>query len=406
MSRKTFSLFVIFAIVCFVAKAQEVYHMRGYVFDSLTMKPLANVEIMCENSTKLFTDVNGYFSFYSLSPVCNAELHCISYDTVTVELNCSAPATIFLYHISYKLNAVDISANLPRDLLSGKSYQVMDYEFLGDKIILMVYERQSIFLPKLLLIDREGDTLSDMDVHKPVRLDRDYDGKVYYVSKLTSYEISADSDQIRLINPVNTEDFENLKSSIVDHNGYYYYLRQYLFNNLMLNYYNYDEVNDSLFCFRTITDMDMIRRNRWGVYFDGKEEDIRFQQLIMNRPVNAPLLKLGDTMMVFNFIESKIEKYNLKSDILEQIGIDFHQNRNFSGQLYVDPVRLKVYTLFMSNGIARIKEISTTSGDVLKTADVPRFVFIENIKIHDGILYFLYKSKDLSEYKKLYAMKI
>jgi len=392
---------------CYTGSAQKNFTISGSIFDSLTLEPVANVEVVISGFTdKAYSDEDGFFTLIVPAKSCEVELHCISYNPKKYVLNSAAPVKLYINQRSYNLSSVEISANRPKDLMPGISYQIMDYEFFGENIILLAYEKQSFLAPKLLLINNNGDTLSAVDVQKPLKLCRDFDDKVYFMSKTTSFEINADNDRITLCNPVNNEDFEKINNSIVGHDGNNYYLRQYLNNDQVLNYYNYDERNDQLGCFRTITDMETIQRNRWGAYFDGKEEDIRFQQLIMNRALYAPLVKLQDTILLFNFLQSKLEKYSLTSDTISEVTIDFHRSKSFSDDLFIDQLQSKVYTLFMKNGISQIKEISTVNGVVVQTIDIPDFVFIEKIKINNGTLYFLYKSKDLFEYKKLYTMKI
>lgn len=397
----------IFLLACYTGNAQKVYTIRGAVFDSLTLEPVANVEVVLLGYTgKTYTNEDGFFTLIVPAKNCEVEFHGISYNSKKMVLSSDVPARLYLNQRSYNLSSVEISANRPRDLMPGISYQIMDYEFFGENIILLAYEKQSFLLPKLLLINKEGDTLCAVEVQKPLKLCRDFDNNVYFMSKTTSFEINVDNNRIILSNPVNNEEYEKINNSIVGHEGNNYYLRQYQYNDQILNYYNYDECNDELYCFRTIADMEAIQRNRWGAYFDGKEEDIRFQQLIMNRALNAPLVQLQDTILLFNFLQSKLEKYSLTADTISEVAIDFHKSKNFSDDLYIDRLKSKVYMLFRKNGISQIKEISTGTGSVVQTIYIPGFVYIEKIKINDGIIYFLYKSKDLLEYKKLYSMKI
>ena len=407
VKKAVFILLHLFMFACYTGMAQKNYTVRGTVFDSLTLEPIANVEVVLSGFTgKTYTDEDGFFTLIAPEKKCEVELHGIAYNTKKFILDNEKPARLYLSQRPHSLSPVDISINRPKDLMPGKCYQIMDYEFFGENIILLAYERQSFLEPKLLLVNNKGDTLNAVNVQKPIKLCRDFDNKVYFISKTTSFEINTDSNRITLCNPVNNEDFEEINNSIVGHEGHHYYLRQYQFNDQILNYYKYDECNDELCCFRTITDMETIQRNRWGAYFDGKEEDIRFQQLIMNRALYAPLVKLQDTILLFNFLQSKLEKYSLATDTISEVNIDFHKCKGFSEDLFVDQLQSKVYLLFRKNGLSQIKEINTVNGAVMQTIEIPDFVFIEKIKIYDGTIYFLYKSKDLSEYKKLYAMRI
>jgi len=396
-------------IVSLGCNGQNLYFIKGYIIDSLSNEPVAGAEVFILNSSEiLYSDMNGFFQVPVTDTICTIEIKSISCYSKKFSFSCSADST-YLFRVvrkSYELSPVDIKTNKPIDIIADIRYTVTDYEFEGDYIVLLAYKNQSMFLPKLLLVNQEGDTLNTLDVFKPHSLAKDYDGKVYFISRTSSYEIIIDNNELKLTRPQNKEDFESINNVIVGHSENNYFLKQYQYNSQILNYYNYDEVNDKLSCFRTITDEENIQRNRRGAYFDGSEADLRFQQLIMNKPVYAPLVALNDTIMLFNFLQSKLEKYTQSLDIIQEIPISFQDDRSFSKILCIDNIRSKVYSLFNKNGISQLKEINTSDGKILRTIDIPDFVFVEKIKVYDGNLYFLYKEKDMSEYKKLYKMKI
>lgn len=408
MKRNIIILLLILLLTFSISKAQYYYLIQGYVFDSTTKNAVTNAEIIIsESNFNAITDEKGFFSVKSPIRECNIEVHCISYNLKKIHIdNTSENVNIFVSSKSYNLSPAEITTNKPKDIMPGKRYQIMDYEFAGNDIVILAYEKQSVFSPKLLLINHNGDTLCTIDVTKPLKLCSDFDGKIFYISKTESYEINIDSNFIRLCNPISNESFDRINKTIIVHAGNNYYLKQYLCNNQILNYFNFDEVNNNLNCFRSISDEDNIRRNRWGSYFDGKEEDLRFQELIINHALNAPLFKLHDTIFLLNFLQSKLEKYSVFSDTLSEVNIDFNDDKSFTNDLFIDKIQSKVYTLFRKNGISLIKQISTVNGEIIQSIEIPDFVFIEKIKIYDGKVYFLYKTKDLTEYKKLYCMKI
>jgi len=410
MNRSLTIVITMLILAHYYVPGQEVFTIRGYVFDSLTSLPVENAEIVTEGfALKTSTDKNGFFSFASSANDCWVEVCCLSYNTKKCKVSGKALSEIKISSRSYDLSSLEIRASKPLDLMPGMSYQVMDYEFSGENIIMLAYERQSIFLPKLLLINRQGDILDVLPVSRPEKLCRDFDEKVCFLTKTSFYELVSDSNEISLCYQGDREDFEQINKTIVSSMGSVFFLRQFQDNNQTLNYYSYQNETDQLNCFRHICDRIAINANRRGVYFDGKEEDLRFQELIINRPIYAPLIKIQDTILLFNFLESKLEKYRLAADTPEatgEINIALHQSKGFLDNIIIDYARMKIYGIFREKGISKLKEISSFDGHVVQTTDIPDFVFIENVKIHDGIVYFLYKSKDLSEYKKLYTMKI
>ncbi|MCK9611828.1 MAG: carboxypeptidase-like regulatory domain-containing protein [Bacteroidales bacterium] len=401
-------LLVSLACSVLLCHAQKNYTLNGHVLDSATKKPLSDAEVFLYGQVnKAYTNDQGYFFLTVSCFNCEAEIRHLSYKTVKTRISVSDDTTIiYLPAKPVNLNPVDITVSKPEEVIPGKAYHVMDYEISGDNIVLLAFENQSFLKPKLLLVSFLGDTLTNIPVNKPVGLCKDFDGKIYFISKTTAYEIMIDSEKLMLANPINIEKFNSINNVIVGHAGEHYYLRQYMYEDQVLNYYNYFEPDDSLNCFRTLADHDNIQRNRWGVYFDGKEEDLRFQQLVINRPLYAPLINLNDTLILFNFLESKLEKFSIDADKISETGITFQLGRNYVRELYIDVAMQKVYILFRKNGISQLKEISTGNGAIVLSIEIPGFVFIEKIKVNEGYLYFLYRQKDLAEYKKLYKMKI
>ncbi len=397
-----------FLLIELNGSAQVERYIHGVVYDSLTNLPLPNAEIInLDLSNKTSSDEKGSFLIKVKTMPCELEIHILSGTTKKVQVMAlDKNVEVFVCRKALELAPVEIVVNVPIEMTTSKKYYITDYEFADDKLIVLAYDYNNMMSPMLLLTNQNGDTLSQLAVWKAVKLCKDFDGKVFFVNKTTSFEITTENDELKLANPISNEEFEATNSVVIDHVGDYYFMKQLLYSNQIVNFFNYDEINDSLKCFRSITDRDEMARNRWGAYFDGKEEDIRFQELIMKNRVMASYVRMGDTIYLFNFLESKLEKYSMKADTLDAQNISFQNDKSFTNQLFVDRSQLKAYNLFVRNGISELKEINMQHGTVERAIQIPKFVFIENIKVHDGNVYFLYKEKYLEEHKKLYKMKI
>lgn len=383
-------------------------NIKGTVYDSLANSTIASVEIIAEdNSVKTFTDENGFFSLSVKRLPVLLQLRHISYLPTEVFINKKHDTLrISLTSKSVELLPVEISTNNPVQVMADKRYHIMDYEFHSDKMIVLAYENQSFFSPVLLLINQNGDTLFRLEISKPLKLCKDFSGKVILYGKSGAYTVNVDSNRLFLSDPIDREGFDAINDVIIGQSGSYYYLRKYFNNNQALNYYNYEETKDKLNCFRTIIDEDNLIRNQRGYYFDNKEEDIRFQQLIMLKPVYAPLVRINDTLVLFNFLESIIETYNTAGDPIGKNYIVFHEENGFAKMLLLDEVKSRIYFLYKRNGLSTLKEIDKDSGKIYRSIQVPEFVFIEKIRVNNGHVFFLYKDKYNQEYKKLYKLKI
>jgi glutamine cyclotransferase len=64
-----------------------------------------------------------------------------------------------------------------------------------------------------------------------------------------------------------------------------------------------------------------------------------------------------------------------------------------------------MYTKFQERGKTTIAEIDLSNGKILRTHQIPDFVFVEKISVEDDYIYFLYKDNAAMEYKKLYRTR-
>jgi len=73
---------------------------------------------------------------------------------------------------------------------------------------------------------------------------------------------------------------------------------------------------------------------------------------------------------------------------------------------YADEITGKAYSLFKINGISKLCEISLETGEIINENIIPNFKYIENIKVRNGFVYFLYRINSPLELMKLYKMEI
>jgi len=110
--------------------------------------------------------------------------------------------------------------------------------------------------------------------------------------------------------------------------------------------------------------------------------------------------------VLFNFTASEIEKFTASAIPIDTCKLDFRPDRSFKDELLIDEKEAKAYFLFRKNGFSELKQIDLKSGKIVQTIPIPSFVFVEKIKVHDNVVYFLYKEKINEEYKKLYKLRI
>jgi len=190
-----------------------------------------------------------------------------------------------------------------------------------------------------------------------------------------------------------------------------FFLKNYLYNNQLLQYYFYKDAHAKPFEFLTIADDAALHRlkdkSRLASMQGYTEDDERFEQMCFYAPLYAPLVNLNDTVMIFDFVNSKIEFFDSDAKSIKETNISFHKDHQWRKEIFVDEVRNKVYTLFREQGISKLCEVDLTKGTLGKSVQIPDFTFIEKIRVHDGKVYFLYTEKNQNaEYKQLYSFRI
>ncbi len=387
--------------------------IKGKIIDTISGKAIKDVNIQVKG-TEIGTSTNskGYFELNLRVKKPILIISHINYENKEIDLKTRHDnyLNINILQKTSELDIFNVYANKVVDIIKDKPLYVKDYDFYGDSILLLVYRNKKISKPELVLINKNGDTLSNLHIEKPEYLHFDYNDNTFLVTKHNAYQIYVNKKGIKLLFPKSRDDFEISHKPVVEASGETMFFRKYFYKNQVLAYYAYELYSDKAREFKVIGEEQGLTMlsdfNRFMSMCDYNENALRFEELIMYDPVYAPLVKIGDTICIFNYLVSKLEKYSVSGNLLEEVDISFHKEKHWKEQIFVDEIKSKVYTLFKKNGITKIKEIDMKTGLLCRTIDVPDYQFIEKIKMRDDKLYFLYKDNVDYAYKKVYKMDI
>jgi hypothetical protein len=410
MKTKLYILLLLISATSKIYCQESNYTISGFVIDSLTNLPIQKANIFTlDKKSGTTSDEKGFFSLNIDKPSKKLVVSHISYKEVEINLSngITKNVKIKLEPLTQNLTEVSISAFKVINILKDKSLFVLDYEFIDSNIICIAYPKYCFYKPTLILMNIKGDSITSIPVFKPKELYKDCFGRCNFVSKnYTMQIVITEKGDLKLVNPVETEKFYAAFNPLIDINNNFYYLKIHTERNQQINYICYNEADSSYNRFRIIRNEEAVKRNYWGAYFDGTESDIRFAEMIMNKPVYAPLFRDDDTIIIMNFNNSAIEFYNQKGDFIKEHPITFQNDKNWKEEVYYDAIFHKFYSTFKNDGITTLKEFDDKSGKIINSTKIPDFVFIEKIKVNAGYIYFLYKEKINEEYKKIYKMKI
>jgi len=382
--------------------------LNGRVIDAVSGKPISGVNLMIdETTTGTASTADGTFSIpFPHVPAVLVASH-LSYQTAKTRIvSTNDTLLLSMEPALHELGVVDISANKVIEIMKSTSYEVLDFEFMEEHLLLLANTNGNIYKPCLLVVNLQGDTLSSLNVSRPGELYRDFGGEINYLTSQSAWKVAYHNNRLSIEYMMDVDEFLSTYPAVVDVQEPWWMLQQYSMERLKLNYYRYNEMDSSLNLFCSIINQTGVDRCRRGAYFDGTESDFYFATHMMNRPVHAPLFRLEDGYVVFNFNDQRIEFFEDDGTPSVQVNAGFMKDKQCSGQILRDRVSGDFYTIFEKTGLSTLYLINIKTGTVSLAAKIPNFVFVENIIIRNSEAFFLYKDKFREEQKKIYRMKI
>jgi len=415
-------LIVILACLALFSQAQ-VLHITGQVIDGQNGQGLRNVNISLAMST--FGAVSGTGG---------------DFDLVTDTL----PANLVFSHIGYKTKRVWVEKDV-RDLVvildpdvkmlqevevldktvaypffKDEKYSVMDYEVDQDLIYLLIYKfRKS--RSELLCKTLSGDTLVPAcPIHfKPTGLFLDCLGYLHILSKDSIYQVYLGRDSIQLTHRYSLDRFHDRLENCVASSDNYLYFKKKSPDKLRVDFIKIDRKTHKKEYIASAQDdvmLNVLRDNPADYYYllnesipDGRESfvDYAWVRKILYKPNAAVMVRLGDSLCVFNTANGSLEIYNLDGQLFSEgvIPLALRDQRIWSKEIYVDSKTGLVYTSFLKNGVATLFWIDVSSYVRYRVMDISH-PFPEKIRVHGDYLFYMYDVSGEGDNKMLFKQKL
>ncbi|MFZ4784115.1 MAG: hypothetical protein ACOYLH_01480 [Flavobacteriales bacterium] len=132
-----------------------------------------------------------------------------------------------------------------------------------------------------------------------------------------------------------------------------------------------------------------------------------FQHSTYFEPVNAPIVMLHDTLVIFDHYHNCMVKTNVEGVVIDSLSIHYHlreKQERWSGKVIQDDVTKRVYSVREKGGKHFIFEIDLQSGRAL-SRQMLTHRYVEEIKLHDGYVYYIYRPFESSQNRFLYREK-
>jgi hypothetical protein len=412
--KKTTILLMLFCLgFIYQIVAQERQIIQGYCKDE-NGKAIENVSVYVHDSLLVsVTDEQGRFT-YNLAKAgmklrfAHMVFEPTHYTLTKKDLN-GKPLTINMKTKKHELLEVEVTANAPHIAYDNPVMSVLDYVIRDDGLYLLVYRRHN---SALLHLSFDLDTLHETPVSSQYKaINRDAFGDIYalddYQASQVGFMGDGEKDTMVLFPPIPKLEFYERFSTIVAATDNTFVTGWYHFFNTGLSYdLNRLGSNEEPKLLHYIEDEEAAGsiRLRQGQY-----------EVAFIEPVFAPVFADNDKFYLFAFVDHETLVYDSNGNRLKRYPLTFHEYHNWNGKMVpdrrwkqnvlMDAARKEFYTIFATDGIGTLKRIDLETGTATAVMDLSGYPFAQSVRVHDGMLYFIYTTGG-NHRKSLYRVRI
>ncbi len=395
-------------------------------------EPIEDVSVYVSNNPKLVTRTNikGKYSL-PLTFVNRTQLivRHVGYKTATLYLNSadfkngSAQQNITL-QINTLKEKVIYAKEKPETVFGSNTTSIADYEFIGNHLVVLAYEKSLKKDGYLQLATKDNILLSETKTpNKPQHLFKDFENRLYLITEFKVYTISIFQNEFRL-RPVDKDKFYSFTTRIIDTTSQHFLYSDYNPNYPAFNYYSQglqDTATKTIHRVKNNFMMDLYRaeykyapnkEKLWAYRQElvtGIDKEIwigaaNFTQSIYYEPLYAPLFVNNDTTLIFDHYSDFLFKLDKDFNKFDSIPIDYHkqkEKKNWEQPLIKDKEEHKLYVLFLKNGFYYLKPVDLNNGSTYVSFKLAN-KYVENVKVENGYVYYLYRPFESSQKKYLY----
>jgi len=326
---------------------------------------------------------------------------------------------VYLNEIHNALQEVVVQggATTQKVLHSGNEY-VVDYAFAGDEIIVASYSGDFGGHAKLFLLNNYGDTADVVAFpQEPLYLYKSCVGKIYVVSYGKFYPIQVANKHLSIGQPYDIKYLRGMKECQAMLDGNLYYKRCNADSFIVR--YSYLEKGDSIF-------HEFLGFKDSVAYIGSHEEDFihyteddrlkqmpKFEVGLLKqlwdrgslRMIDLPLFVKEDSLILFDFYKKQIRYFNHIGVEVKTVPCYFDVNKNLGATILKDEGKETFY-LFPNghHAVKWIQEIDIQTGTLGFRKFKINKPYAENIKVHNGHIYYLWQDHLHAGTMQLYVL--
>ena len=415
-TRNTFpTLLLALFVLQSVAQNQERTIVQGYCKDE-NGKAIENVSVYVHDSLLVsVTDDKGRFTYTHAKDGDKLRFaHMVfepTYHIIKEKEIDGKNLTINMKTRSHELHEVEITANMPSIAFDNPVMSVIDYTIREDGIYMIVYRRRN---SSLLHLSFDLDTLHEMKISSRYKqIYKDMYDELHIINDYQACKVgfiyNSGKQELGLYLPLSRTKFYNTYSPIVAASDSVYITGKYYYYNKELGYYCHIPYSEEEYLLHYIVDEEG-RDDIWLQMRTGGGVDYFSTERIYN-----PIYEIDNKFYLFAFTDHETIIFDAVGKELERHPLTFHEYRKWNGKMepdrrwkrkvLVDQGAKQFYTFFVNDGIYTLKRINLATGTATSVMDLSGYPFAQQLRIHNGVLYFIYPT-GINHRKALYRVRL
>ncbi|MDO5316773.1 MAG: carboxypeptidase-like regulatory domain-containing protein [bacterium] len=418
--KKTFLLMMLFCLVISMAvTAQERQIIQGYCKDE-NGKAIENVSVYAHDSLLVsVTDEQGRFTYSLAKAGMRLRFaHMVfepAYYTITEKDINGKNLTINMKTKSHELLEVEVTANAPHIAFDNPVMTVLDYTLRDDGIYLIAYRRRNAVL---LHLSFDMDTLHELPISSRYKyLTKDAFGDIYAINDYQASQVgfieygNGKKGQMNFYHSMPRKTFLDKFSTIVAASDSIFITGRYFYYNKEMGYFcNVIGGGEEHYLLHYIVDEE----GRDDIWLLTHTRGIGANFWVAD-PIYNPIYAIDNKFYLFAYTDHEVIVFDNVGKELERHPLTFHEYRKWNGKMVpdrrwkqkmmMDAARKEFYTFFVNDGIYTLKRIDLETGTATTVMDLSGYPFAQNLRIHDGVLYFIYPT-GINKRKVLYQLRV
>jgi hypothetical protein len=410
----------------FQATAQEHRIVQG-ICTNEKGKAVENVSVYVRDSQLVsVTDEHGCFTYTHAKAGDQLRFAHMVYEpafyTIKEEDLSGKPINISIKTKKHELQEVEVTANAPHIAFDNPVMSVLDYVICDDGIYMLAYRRRN---SALLHLSFDMDTLHELKISSEYKnVFRDFYGFVHVIShdKACQVGFSGYSDgqkkEMFLHPPMSLSKFYELYGPIITASDSVVITGRYAFFGLEQYYYCVTPTADTVYLLHHIVDEE--QRDDLLQMMRGKGGLDKFTTYMLSLYpklyyIFNPIFGIDNKFYLFAYTDCEVLVFDAVGNELERHPLNFHMLKKWNGKtepdkrwkkkMMADEARKEFYSFFVDDGLYTIMHIDFETGSATPIMDLSGYPFAEMLRVHDGVLYFLYPT-GYNHRKALYQVKI